>query len=153
MKTITALLILLLGFSAQVYCSDYDIIKKRAAEGDPAAQFDLGTMYDVGEGVVRDLKEAAKWYRKAAEQGEVAAQYNLAIMFDSGEGVEKDIVKAYAWMATAEMFGYQGAKESSKNFLARMSPAQQDQGEVLVIDIVNRITNRNKYSPALQPNH
>lgn len=146
MKSIFSLVIVLLCFSTAVYSSDYDTIKKLAAQGDPAAQFDLATMYDVGEGVVRDLSEAAKWYRKAAEQGEVAAQYNLAIMFDTGEGVPKDIVKAYAWMATAEMFGYQGAKESSKDFLSRMSPAQQDQGEALVVEIVNRITKRNQFS-------
>ncbi len=152
MNYILALLVLLLSFSADVYSSEFDTLKKLAEQGDAGAQFDLGTLYDIGEGVPRDLKEAAKWYRKAAEQGEVAAQYNLAIMFDSGEGVEKDIVKAYAWMAAAEMFGYQGAMETSQGFLSKMTPAQQDQGEALVIEIVNRITKRNQYSPELEKN-
>ena len=33
------------------------------------AQYNLGVMYDNGQGVQQDYKEAVKWYRKAAEQG------------------------------------------------------------------------------------
>jgi hypothetical protein len=32
------------------------------------AQFDLGYMYDTGEGVPQDEVEAVRWYRLAAEQ-------------------------------------------------------------------------------------
>lgn len=132
--------VLLTCLSTGLLASDFASTKKLAEAGNVDAQFDLATMYDLGEGVKRDLKQAAIWYRKAAEQGEVAAQYNLAIMYDMGEGVPKDIVQAYAWIATAEMFGYQGARESSRDFYQRMTPAQQDKGEALVMEIVNRIT-------------
>ena len=54
-------------------------------------------MYDKGEGVPQDYKEAVKWYTKAAEQGDVDAQYNLGLMYYNGEGVPKDLVQAYAW--------------------------------------------------------
>lgn len=147
----TFLIFFLLLFSPGLFAGNFASIKQQAEAGDAAAQFDLATLYDVGEGVTRDVRQAAKWYRRAAEQGEVAAQYNLAIMYDMGEGVEKDIVQAYAWMAAAEMFGYQNARESSKDFLGRMTPEQQDQGEELVMQIVNRITQRNKYYPSLKP--
>ena len=33
------------------------------------AQFNLGYMYDQGEGVPQDYKLAVEWHRKAAEQG------------------------------------------------------------------------------------
>ena len=39
----------------------------------PNAQVNLGVMYDNGEGVLQDDKEAVKWYRKAAEQGTVSS--------------------------------------------------------------------------------
>ena len=40
-----------------------------ANQGYAAAQFNLGIMYDEGQGVPQDYAEALKWYRKAAEQG------------------------------------------------------------------------------------
>ncbi|HXC67540.1 MAG TPA: SEL1-like repeat protein, partial [Nitrospiraceae bacterium] len=40
-----------------------------AAQGDAAAQFNVGLMYRHGQGVTQDFQEALKWYRKAAEQG------------------------------------------------------------------------------------
>jgi uncharacterized protein len=33
------------------------------------AQYNLGVMYAIGQGVPEDDAEAVKWYRKAAEQG------------------------------------------------------------------------------------
>ncbi len=40
-----------------------------AEQGDANAQFNLGSMYEYGEGVPQDDKEAARWFRLAAEQG------------------------------------------------------------------------------------
>jgi TPR repeat protein len=39
-------------------------------------------MYDNGEGVLQDDKEAIKWYQKAAEQGHASAQFSLGVMYD-----------------------------------------------------------------------
>jgi TPR repeat protein len=40
-------------------------------------------MYAHGLRVIRDAREAMKWYRKAAEQGIAAAQFGLALMYDT----------------------------------------------------------------------
>ncbi len=45
-----------------------------AEAGHAYAQAILGKMYENGEGVPQDYKEAVKWYRLAAEQGQVNAQ-------------------------------------------------------------------------------
>ena len=37
-------------------------------------QYFIGRMFNNGEGVTQDYKEAAKWYRKAADQGDADAQ-------------------------------------------------------------------------------
>ena len=43
---------------------------------DADAQFNLGVMYDTGEGVPQDDAEAVRWFRLAAEQGvEFASKY------------------------------------------------------------------------------
>ena len=55
-----------------------------ADQGDMDAQFSLGVMYDNGQGVIQDYKEAVKWYRLAADQGDAAAQFNLGYMFYEG---------------------------------------------------------------------
>ena len=48
---------------------------KKAEAGDALAQCDLGLCYRVGNGVIKDEKEALKWYTKAAEQGDEYAKY------------------------------------------------------------------------------
>ena len=53
-------------------------LRQAAAQGDSEAQFNLGRVYDNGEGVAKDLAEAVKWYRLASEQGLAEAQSALA---------------------------------------------------------------------------
>ena len=72
-----------------------------AEEGHAGAQFYLGLMYNNGEGVSEDDREAAFWYRKAAEQGDAFAQNNLGVMYEKGEGVPKDAVQAVFWYRKA----------------------------------------------------
>ena len=40
-----------------------------AEHGEAGAQYNLGFMYDHGQGVPQDYAEAVRWYRLAAEQG------------------------------------------------------------------------------------
>ena len=49
--------------------SKFERTKRLAEGGDKIDQFNLGIMYENGEGVPQDYKEAVKWYTKAAEQG------------------------------------------------------------------------------------
>ena len=55
-----------------------------AEQGLADAQYNLGVMYDEGEGVAQDDAEAVRWYRLAAEQGDAGAQNNLGVMYDEG---------------------------------------------------------------------
>mgnify|MGYP002636056413 FL=1 len=48
-----------------------------AAQGDPRAQFWLGRMYAIGEGVNQDYIVAVDWYRRAAAQGFAIGQRGL----------------------------------------------------------------------------
>ncbi len=58
-----------------------------AEQGDAVAQFNLGTMYQLGRGVRQNHAEAIKWYRLAAQRGHVVAQVSLGRMYDRGDGV------------------------------------------------------------------
>ena len=54
--------------------------KPLAEQGNARAQYNLGYMYDKGQGVPQNYKTAVKWYRLAAEQGNARAQNNLEIL-------------------------------------------------------------------------
>ena len=68
---------------------------------DPIAQYNLGLMYDKGEGVGKNDAEAVKWYRRAADQGDATAQNNLGVMYDNGEGVAENDAEAVKWYRRA----------------------------------------------------
>ena len=61
-----------------------------AEQGDVHAQYNLGWLYQQGDGVPQDYAEAANWYRKAAEQGFTPAQTNLGFMYEKVNGVPQD---------------------------------------------------------------
>jgi hypothetical protein len=48
-----------------------------AEQGDADAQFNLGVMFEHGQGVARDRAEAIRWYHLAAAQGDAWAKANL----------------------------------------------------------------------------
>ena len=95
-----------------------------AEQGHAQAQFNLGVMYDNGEGVPEDDAEAVKWFRMAAEQGYALAQYNLGVMYATGEGVPEDYVRAYAWFNLAAAQGYEPALKVRDSLRKRMSAKQ-----------------------------
>ncbi len=47
--------------------------------------------------LVRDGKEAFRWYRLSAEQGNATAQFNLGVRYLTGEGVLQDDKEAVKW--------------------------------------------------------
>jgi hypothetical protein len=59
-----------------------------------AAQFNLASCYELGQGLPQDFTQAAKWYRSAARSGHSGAQSNLASLYESGHGVPKDAMEA-----------------------------------------------------------
>ncbi len=81
-----------------------------ALAGDAAAQLRLGEMYDLGQGVPKDLAEAVKWYRLSAEQGNAQAQFALAEMYKNGDGVERSLPQALAWYRRSADQGNPGAQ-------------------------------------------
>lgn len=81
-------------------------LQKRASSGYAEAQYNLGVIYEGGQGgIKRDYGLALRWYRRAAMQGLAHAQYNLGVMYAKGKGVAKNYVEAYKWLALAARTG------------------------------------------------
>jgi TPR repeat protein len=85
-------------------------LRQAAEQGDAKAQLLLGVCYEYGEGVAKDMAQAAEWYRKAAEQGDADAQRNLGVCYEDGLGVPKDMAQAVAWYRKAADQGLAGAQ-------------------------------------------
>ena len=51
------------------YKKAFEWYKKAAKQGFAKAQYNLGIMYQNGQGVDVNYKKAFEWYEKAAEQG------------------------------------------------------------------------------------
>jgi uncharacterized protein len=105
--------------------------RKAAEQGNAIAQYNLGDMYRVGEGVSADNSAAAIWYRKAAEQGYARAQNNLGVMYDNGEGVGQDDISAYIWFSLAAANGFKEAVRNRKMVARRMVPEQIEEAQKL----------------------
>src|SRR5258706_120192 len=60
------------------YATAIRLWRPLADKGEADAQYNLGVMYDKGQGVTRDYVVAVSWFRKAADQGFAAAQLSLA---------------------------------------------------------------------------
>ena len=77
------------------------VLEKLAQAGDPTAMVRLAARYQSGEGVRRDVEEAAKLYLSAAKLGNAEAQFNLGNMYLLGEGLAEDHSSALAFYRLA----------------------------------------------------
>jgi len=87
-------------------------ITKFADEGRSWAQVNLGSLYESGIALPRDLKEAVFWFRSAAEQGFPEAQYNLGDAYRRGRGVTINRRSAIEWFQRAAKQGNKDAVQS-----------------------------------------
>ena len=89
--------------------------KPLANAGGLSAQFNLGLMYYLGNGVSQDYTEAAKWYTLAAKQGDAVSQFNLGNMYHDGQGVPQDYKESVKWYSLAAKQGNADAQANLGN--------------------------------------
>ena len=63
-------------------------LRKAANSGDADAQYELGRKYRQGDGVDKNLRQAAEWFRLAANQGHSDAQNILGVMYSTEKAYE-----------------------------------------------------------------
>lgn len=102
---------------------------KAADLGSGNAQSVVAEMYSRGDGVDKNLTEAATWYRKAAEQGFYKQQAKLGAMYYRGDGVSKDIIEAYAWLKNGTTYGRTGAKSFFQDIEEKLTAQERQEAE------------------------
>ncbi|MBQ4479475.1 MAG: sel1 repeat family protein [Victivallales bacterium] len=82
----------------------------QADGGDADAQNDLALRYLEGDGVGKNARQAAVWFKAAAEQGLAEAQYNYALCLEEGAGLPIDKAAALKWHRKAAEQGHADAQ-------------------------------------------
>ena len=100
------------AYNAGDYATALQEWRPLAEQGVANAQYNLGVMYDNGEGVPQDYAEAVKWYLLSAEQGYAPAQKSLGDIFLFGRGVVNDYSKATKWYRLAAEQNHASAQKS-----------------------------------------
>ena len=108
------------------YAEALTLNRKAADEGNPVAQYNLGDIYDNGQGVPKDSAAAFKWFHKAADQGHIEAQAILGRMYIRGEGVAKAPAEAAKWSRKAAEQGHPYAQCNLAELYARGEGVAQD---------------------------
>jgi len=56
---------------------DFDTLVEIAEKGDQLAQYRVGLIYCIGDGITKDLPKAAEWWIRSSKQGNENAQFCL----------------------------------------------------------------------------
>ena len=125
----TLLLTIVVFFLSACTSEEFDKTSTLAERGNARAQANLGFMYDRGEGVTQDYKQAVKWYRKSAQRGNADAQYNLALMYELGTGVTQDSVLAHMWFNLAAASGDKDATKTRDIVAEKLSSSEIEKAQ------------------------
>ena len=113
------------------YAVALNTFRTLAEQGSAAAQFNLGQMYRLAQGVPRDYVDAAKWYHLAAEQGDAQSQYNLGVMYYNAQGVSRNFVFSHMWLTLSATSGAENAVRNRQMLARQMTPEQIAQARQL----------------------
>lgn len=69
----------------------------KAKKGDPYYQYELGKLYQSGEGVPQDYALAVKWFLEASSNGYSDADFELGVHYQEGWGVPQNFATAAEW--------------------------------------------------------
>ena len=98
------------AYEAGRFTDAMGIWSELSRQGNAAAAFGLGLLYDLGNGIEADPATAFVWYKAAAEAGLPAAQFNVGAMYDAGRGVPRSTANAALWYAKAAARGHHRAQ-------------------------------------------
>jgi len=104
------------------YATALRLYRPLAEQGLAIAQFNVGLMHDVGQGVPQNSREASKWYRLAADQGRPDAQYQLGHLHYK----QDDYTEAAKWFRLAAEQGRADAQSSLGAMYAEGEAGPQD---------------------------
>ena len=80
--------------------------RQAALAGNARGALYTGVLFDTGQGVKQDFRQAMTWYVKAAELGSAAGAFNVGVLYDAGLGTAENLQAAASWYARAAAGGF-----------------------------------------------
>jgi localization factor PodJL len=102
---------------------------RAAKAGSIPALFRLGTLYEKGDGIARDLQEARRLYLAAAEKGHAKAMHNLAVLYANGVDGKPDYATAALWFRKAASYAIADSEYNLGVLYARGIGVEQNLAE------------------------
>ncbi len=135
-------------FENEDYEKSVSLFEELAHQGNRAAQYNLGIVYETGVGDLRDDHRAEDWYRKAAENGLPEAQFCLAAILaadymqqaeDYGYNPEignttlnereQKFLEAYKWLLIAKQAKHRDASSALRRLRKNMTKSQIEEAQ------------------------
>lgn len=124
-------------FSEGKFAQAYAMFADPGQAGDPAAQNNVGVLYETGAGLPESKEDALIWYGRAAQQGLPMAQYNLGALLAADhllgtanpDRMEIDLVTAYQCFTLAERQGLAIARDAKRELAQHLTEVQRTQAE------------------------
>ena len=101
-------------------------LKAQASQGDSNAQYQLGLLYQTGNGVEENIYQAIHWLTRAANANHVQAQYALAMLYRENASKPGDEQRAVNWYRRAAQAGNADAQYSLGLLYANGDMVTQD---------------------------
>lgn len=120
------------AYQREDYAAAYRIWKPLAEQGNAAAQYNLGLLYQHGLGVERQLAVAVKWYGLAAQNGDADAQTVIGDLYADGFWGAKDYAKAVQWYRLAAEQGHAEGERKLGVLLAQGRGVTQDSSAAIM---------------------
>jgi hypothetical protein len=106
---------------------EFETALRKAEQGIVESMYDVGLLYDRGEGVPANPGESINWFKRASERGHATAQFMLGLNYHLGQGVPQNHEEAFVWLSLSARFGDESApyfrdeseKELAPEVLAR----------------------------------
>ena len=128
------------AYNSGDYATALRIWKPLAKQGNAYAQYWLGWMYAMGEGVSYNNKTAVKWYRLAAKKRHALSQGKLSVIYALGKGVIKDLVYAHLWGNIAATNGNKLGAKVRYSVAKKMTPSQIEEAKNFSVNVSVRNT-------------
>ena len=82
------------------------LVRKAAEAGNPTATYEMGYLYEFGDGVPKNPAQSAQWYLRGARMGNAAAEAAAGQLYENGNEVQENWDTAAQWYMKSAQQGY-----------------------------------------------
>jgi len=119
------------AYQRGMYLTAFELALPEAQNGNAAAQTLIAELYENGQGIARDIKQATTWYGIAAKSGNREAQFAYSVKLMEGKHVEKDVELGLSMMKAAADAEHPIALFNYANHLVDQRPTSATYRKVL----------------------